>query len=193
METPASQKTIRRERWKLLFAVRRGVRYHRRREQFFEMCHGLGAFITALAGSAGALALFTSKLPHAVPWLVAIAAGTSVVELVFRFGARARRHTDLARDFVELERDVERRGTDVTMTDLADFRERRLEIESHEPKILNVLNVICDDEVSVAMGVSEKHLSNVRWYQRCCAQLIDIMPHTLRRRSAASPSSSAAG
>ena len=187
METAASEKSVRRERWKLLFAVRRGVRYHRRREQFFEICHGAGAFITALAGSVGAFALFTSKLPEGVPWLIAIAAGAGVVELVFRFGARARRYADLARDFVELERDIERRGTEASMTDLADFRDRRLEIESHEPKILNVLNVICDDEVSVAMGVSEKHLSNVRWYQRYCAQFIDIMPETLRRRSAASP------
>lgn len=185
METPASQKSIRTGRWQLLFAVRRGVRYHRRREQFFEMCRGVAAFITAVAGSVGAGALFTSKFPEGVPWLVAIAAGAGGVELVFRFGARARRHADLARDFVELERDIERRGADATMMDLVDFRDRRLEIESHEPKILNVLNVICDDEVSVAMGVSEKHLSNVRWYQRWLASFVDIMPQTLRRRSAA--------
>ena len=184
METSTEQNSIRKKRWLLLFSVRRGVRYHRRREEFFEMCHGTGAFITAIAGSTGAVALFTSKFPEAAPWLVVVAAVGGGAELVFRFGARAKRHSDLARDFAELERDISRRGADVTVEELVAFRDRRLEIQSHEPKILNVLNVICDDEVSIAMRVGEEHLSNVRWYQRYCAQFIDIMPHTLRRKSA---------
>ena len=58
--------------WSLLFGVRRSVRYHVRREQYFGRAHHLGAFVAALTGSATIAALLAD---HAA--LATAAASTS--------------------------------------------------------------------------------------------------------------------
>lgn len=183
MEDQTKRRSMHGGRWRILAPAQRGMRYHRYRENFFSKCHGITLFITAFSGTTGAASLFTDTFPEFASPLIAVAAATATAELIFRFSERARRHANLARDFIELEREIERCGPTPTEEDLKALRCRRLEIESSEPNVLRVLNVICDDEVSIANGVDERYLSNIRWHQRAFAPFFDFMPNMLRRRT----------
>ena len=56
----------------------------------------------------------------------------------------------------------------------------RLEIERDEVPVLNVLNLICHNDVMRADGYPGARLAPIRWYQRICAPIIDIGVHRLR-------------
>ena len=102
--------------WSLLFGVRRSVRCHVRREQYFDRAHHLGAFAAALAGAG---------------------------EMAFGFTRKARRHSDLARDFIDLEKALVQAGDALPESRLRELEAVRLDIEAPKPPVLRALDVRC--------------------------------------------------
>ena len=100
-----------------------------------------------------------------------------------RSGLRGTRlHSDLARDFAALERDMVRVGESPPEPELREFEARRLEIESREPPALRVLDAMCHDELVTASGIDPKERAQPRWYQRWLANIVDVGAHRLRDR-----------
>ena len=169
--------------WSLLFGVRRSVRYHVRREQYFDRAHHLGAFVAALTGSATIATLLAG---HAL-LATAAAAATALAgagEMVFGFARKARRHNNLAREFVALERDLLLAGDALPEPRLRELEAVRLDIEAREPPVLRVLDAMCHDELVTALGIEDGQRSNLGWWQRWPAHFADLGAHRLRKRVA---------
>ena len=169
--------------WRLLFSVRRSVRYHVRRERFFDRAHHVGAFVAALSGSA-TIATLLAGHQELVTAAAAATALAGAVEMVFGLARKARRHNHLAREFIALERDLVRAGEELPEPRLRELEAVRLDIEAREPPVLRVLDAICHDELVTALGIEDGHRSNLGWWQRWPAHLVDVGAHRLHKRAA---------
>lgn len=173
-------KTNRERTTDLLFGVRRSVRYHRRRQRFFDRAHHLVQAATLVASSAAVVSLLGAWGWTAVA--AAVAAGGAAAAVVVGPDRRAREHDGLAREFIALEREMALAECDPER--LAEWQAKRLEIEAAEPPILRVLDALCHDELIRAYGYDEAHRSNVTALQRWLAPVIDLRPDRLRKRAA---------
>ena len=173
----------------LLFDVRRSVRYHRRRQQFLDRVSDWVKAATAVAGSATVASLLAytpgdeSSQPTLAEMLAATTAILAALDVVFGFGKLARRHNDLAREFIALEQETLRAGSTSTPDNLVRLQTGRLAIEAKEPPHYRVLNAICYDELVTAMGYADKYRSNIYWFQRALAQFVDVFPSWIRKQA----------
>ena len=162
----------------LLFDVRRSIRYHSRRQAFFERVGRWSDFSLLLLGLGLAASVFRNN-----NW--ASAAGFAVIvisglKLVFAFGAKAGRHAQFVKDFTRLEK---RLSPGISDDEIAAVRRERLDIEVTEPPVMRVLDVICHNELLVAMGYEGETLQRERvpltWFQRRTANLFNWSEHRL--------------
>ena len=133
----------------LLFCVRRSIRYHSKRQAFYERLDRLSDFTLLLLGS-GTVVLVLQEYPG-----MAVAAGFCVAFIsslrhVYSYGAKAGLHSRFVRDFTQLEK---RLRADDSIDTVAAVEEERLEIESAEPPVMRALDVICHNELLVAMEI----------------------------------------
>ena len=170
--------------WSLLFGVRRSVRYHMRRQRFFDRLDRVGALASLVAGSSTIVTLLASVDHRLVLAAAAATALAGASAVIFTPGLRARQHNDLAREFLGLERDMVRAG-DATSGRLAELTARRLEIEATEPPILRVLDAMCHNELLTALGVDEGQRARVTRLQRWLANWADFRADRLRKHPAA--------
>ena len=170
------------DRWDLLFSVRRSVRYHIRRERWYDTIHKRGTFIVAVFTSATFTSLLVKLDPTLIAVLSAVPALICAFELVYGTSKAARQHNDLARDYISLEKDMVVAGETPPESDVRAWQARRLEIEAHEPPVRRVLDAICHDELITALGIKDSERSNVGWWQRWCANIMDIGAHRLRKQ-----------
>lgn len=167
----------------LLFGVRRSIRYHNRRERFFDRLHKISTFLAALAGTATVASVLAQAGSLAITFAVAVAV-FSVIDLVVGTAQQARLHNNLARRFFDLEKAI------ITCKDpsedaIVNFKAQRLDIEANEPPPLKVLDSMCHNELLRAMGYDESRYVNIKWYQRWLSQLIDIHEHKIQKPSPA--------
>lgn len=162
----------------LLFGIRRSIRYHLRRRAWFESLDTLANAVAVILGSAtvaGALAQYDKQLVALAGVLVTV---TASMNLVVGCGNKARAHSDLARRFIALEREIELSDT-TSAEHLKRWKGERLSIESDEPPSLKVLDALCYNEVMRSMGYPKSQYIPVRWWQRWCAQLVDLAQEEL--------------
>lgn len=166
------------ETHKLLFNVRRSVRYHNRRRRFFDRAH---LFTSALSVIFSSAAIMTLLGEWGKWWTVGAAAVVTVVsaiDLVVGNARMARLHEGLARRFIELEKRMAVKGT-MTEEDIRKLSCLRLEIEKDEPPVLRVLDTLCYNELMRAMGYDPAKFKKVSLLQRTFAQWFDLREHTL--------------
>lgn len=167
------------DRHALLFSVRMSMRYHQKRRWFFDFWQRVQNFVSILGGSAALAGLSKAAPFAAVPEWVAPASMLAVTvlgaaALVIGFGRRSWEHADLAKRFMRLEADVQAADTAEV---LSACRRRRLEIEADEPPCLNVLAILCMNEVARAEYPADQvneHLYRVNFLQRALAQYFDL-------------------
>jgi len=167
----------------ILFGVRRSIRYHHRRRRFFDRIHKLTTFLSALTGTATFATVFAKAGPA---WTLSFAAAVAIfstIDLVVGTAQSARLYDDLAKRFIDLEKEIVTTGE---MTDelLANFKAERLDIEKDEPPPLKVLDSICHNELMRAMDYDPKDFVPINYYQRFFAQFFDIREHTIQRKPA---------
>jgi len=168
-------------RHELLFDVRRSVRYHTRRRQFFDKWSKIFKFITVLSGTATfATALATLSKTWTLGSAVVVAL-FSTIDLIIGTSEKARLHTDLANKFIELEKDIVVASEELEELQLSELTARRLDIEAEEPPIKRILDSICHNELLRAMGYNESMQVKIRWYQRWFVNFIDIRLHSIKQ------------
>ena len=178
------------ERHKLLFGVRRSIRYHHRRTVFFDRLHKISTFLSALAGTA-TVASVLAKAPSILSITFAAAVAIfSVIDLVFGTAQSARLHNDLARRFIALEKTLISLDSP-TEKDITEMTARRLDIETDEPPPLKVLDSMCHNELLRAMGYDKNHYLKIGWFQRRLAQFVDLGEHKIMKPPAPNPKSAA--
>ena len=169
----------------LLFGVRRSIRYHRRRQGFFESCHTWTMAIMVLSGSA-TIAVFASSLNNAWPMWMQLTPSVLVTvfatfDLVIGFTRRALLYADLARRFGDLEQRMEAERTNPTDEALGKLTVQRLGIEMAEPPVLRVLDTICHNDLMRAMGYKSdsEEYRKVNFLQWLFAHVFDFRQHRL--------------
>ncbi|MBU1691931.1 MAG: hypothetical protein KJ958_03295 [Gammaproteobacteria bacterium] len=135
----------------LLFAVRRSIRYHDRRRAFFDRMHQVTAGLTILlAGSV----LFDMARPGHTPWwmtvMAFVAALLSAWDMVVGYAQKANLHGTLKNRFSTLE--MAMIAGDDTPETLNKHLLERLRIEQDEPPIYRALDLLCRNELMIAMG-----------------------------------------
>lgn len=143
------------EQFKLLFNVRRSIRYHDRRRAFFDLLHQVTSVMTILmAGSV----LFEVARPGDNPvWMILlsiIAALFAAVDMAVGFARRGNEHKMLRSRFADLE--IAMLLSDLADPDWKDHKKERLCIEKDEPPVYVVLDLLCHNELLVAMGYDKK-------------------------------------
>ena len=165
----------------LLFGVRRSVRYHSRRQKFFQNCHTLLMIFTMVAASLTFAANYpSSTLAESWPdwimhWLPALIALFAIVDVVIGFSNKAWRHGDFMRGFNDLQCEMEAlhlKGN-ASADDVARLTKERLRIEADEPPVLHVLNTICHNELMRAMGYRQDEMVKITFFQRLLAPFFD--------------------
>jgi hypothetical protein len=160
-------------RHELLFGVRKSVRYHARRRQFFDKS-AKAIKIISVVGGIGTVSTLLAKASPSWPLAYSVVAGIgSTVDLVIGCSESARRHAELAREFLQLERRMIKAGDNVTDAEIAGFTCDRLEIEEKEPTVLRVLDLLCHNELCNALGYDRSHQIRLSWFQRCSAHFFD--------------------
>ena len=135
------------ERYHLLFGVRRSVRYHSYRHQFYIGAQSTIHFVIIVLGSGSLLNLLDDQ--HATGlsvWGAFIITLLASLSLVFGLSSKAALHNDLYRRFANLEREFTAVGPEDEKA-LARLLDRRLEIEMDEPATYKALNRLCHNEL----------------------------------------------
>ena len=171
-----------RDAWSLLFGIRRSVRYHMRRQRFFDRLERIGALASLVAGSSTVVTLLARVDERLVLAAAAATAVAGASAVIFTPGLRARQHNDLARDFIALEQDLVRAGDAVTPERLAELKARRLQIEAAEPPILRVLDAMCHNELLTALDGDEGQRASITRLQRWLANWADFRADRLRKQ-----------
>lgn len=139
-----------------LFAVQRSIKYHTRRQGFYDSWNNVTNAVSILLG-AGTVAALAHQLPlsDVLSFLFPIAITIfSTLNLVWGTSRKARTHNDLHRRFVALERKMVSR-TEVDEQAWRACRAERVEIEADEPPTMFVVSVLCHNEVVRANGAGE--------------------------------------
>ena len=162
----------------LLFDVRRSVRYHTRRRHHYDVMHKCVLFVALVFSSATVVTfagevskewdLWAKSLPAV---LVSILAA---LDLVLGTTTKSWQHADLARQFIDLERQLETRKNESLDILLPEITDKRLQIEATEPPILRVLDTLCHNEMLRAMGHDRDQEVKVNFIQRLFAPLFDV-------------------
>ena len=174
----------------LLFDVRRSVRYHMRRRSHFETGHKVILFIATVLSSLTAASVAGTIGENWEPWIkwlpAALVSAITAFSLVFGLSGRAWQHADLARQFIDLERQLEEGKTEHHGKLVKEITDRRLQIEATEPPVLRVIDAICYNELLRAMGYDEKDnvYIEITRLQRLCAPVFDLGGDRLRRMAA---------
>ncbi len=167
------------ERHKLLFSVRRSIRYHARRRMFFDSLYKWSQALSLISGSATVAIVLSKEFGTAAAWFAAAVAVFSSINLVFGFAGSARLHNDLVQKFSDLEKRMIL-DKNPSMDSLNAFTIERLDIEACEPPPLKVLDVICHNELCRAMGAGEETMAKIGFWQRLFSQFFDFREHTIK-------------
>ena len=166
----------------LIWGVRRSVRYHRKRQAFFESLDRWTSFCLLLLGS-GSVALILHENDGWAMVAGVLVAVFSSLKLVFAYSRKAARHGRFASDFTRIEKKQIADESDQAVKEATGLR---LELEANEPPILRVLDILCHNELIRAMGIDNPgEKVPVLWYQRLLANWFDVREHMLAKGSRA--------
>ena len=164
------------EHGKLLFAIRRSIRYHMRRCRFFDSASRATSGASLIFGSSTLFLLLYDKGPSWLAILPALVGAASIIALVCETPRMARLHSELARRFIELEQKM-MLAESPDESDLRQFKARKLAIEVDEPPIHRVLDLLCRNEMILAEGHDESQLYRASPYERLTAQVLHREPN----------------
>ena len=159
--------------WELSFDVRRSIRYHMRRQGFFENWHRFTSGMAVIFGSATIAALLTSIDSHMALWTASTVTILSSVDLIIGTSQRAWLHADLRRQLINLEKELVGKE-ELDIDKYTNLYKQLLNIEVEEPPILRALDIICHNEEMRSEGIKEDSPDYLPlpWYQRWSAQFI---------------------
>lgn len=154
------------QRWNTLWGVQRSVRYHARRQSFFDLWRRWTSFMSLLLGSTAAAAVM-GEIGHHVALSTAFAVAVlSAFDLVVGTAESARKHNDLRRRFVALESRI-LANEEPDASTVSEWCAERLAIESDEPPTYIALNMLCENEQAIATDTDRRYRLSV--WQRATA------------------------
>lgn len=156
----------------LNFAVEKSMRYHQRRRGHYDFYFKGLLFLAILSGSAA-----FAEMPK---YFAAMAAIFPAINLVWGLSHRARDHEILFRRFSELAISIRTAIIKKSANEelLAEWTQKRIDIETDEPPIYWALEADCDNEVRRAWGKGrDDELVPIDWW---CRMTMNWMHHAKR-------------
>lgn len=171
------------QRWDTLWGVQRSVRYHARRQTFFDRWRRLTLGASLLLGS-GAAAAVMGQIGHNVALGMAFTVAIlSAFDLVVNTAEMARKHAELGRRFIKLEANI-LADDEPSKETINAWCSERLDIESDEPPTYKALNLLCENEQAIATATNR--WVQLRWWQRMTAHVNhweDLTPRVIEANS----------
>ena len=152
----------------LKFNIGRSIRYHKARQNFFDLLDKFTNFISILFGSSSIFVLSQQNTDLAM-YLGLLLAVISSLALVFGFSTKARDHFDFAKQFTEQERRLIKEPLSDGLLNSVEDEIRA--IESNEPNVLRTLNDLCWNEEAESQGIPKEDLIKIDWYRRLFCHL----------------------
>ena len=162
----------------VLFDVRLSIRYHERRQGFFEGLLNMTLFLSLALNSAAA-GILLSRMDDEIWATLAMLIVAVMSAACLAYGARdkASRHNDLRRRFVALEAEI--RGKEHT-DEVADWAEiQRLAIEADELPTKSTVYALSHNEQSRAEDFETDELIKITPTQRFLAHFFNWKEETL--------------
>lgn len=171
-EEQAKDKAIWGQRCAVLSRAWVQVRYHRRRQRFFDLLDKITKSITVALGASLFGGQVAKVAPGAAPWLAAGITVAGLLALIFGYGDRKQLHKELGEQAANLAAAIEAVPADglsyaITAAWHADFA--RLMAKS--PPALKTLTLICEHEQATAEG-HPGHVLTPCWLQRLVAHIL---------------------
>lgn len=163
------------------FDLRLCWKYHCERVRFFEALSRWTTVGSLLLASAAGAVLFKGAADELAVWLAFAVAALSAFDLAVGFQRRISLHSDLVRQWVELEN--EWRHSKATAPAIARLQSKRRLIEVSEPPQMEYLVTRCHIALDRAEGKPEENWPGLTWYQHLFAHVLPELPHR-RTRSA---------
>lgn len=139
----------------LLYKAWVQLRYHRKRQRFFDLLDKGTKAGTLLLGAS----LFGAYLSPAVPWIGVGVSALGLLALVFGYGDRKQLHKEMAERASAIIRAIEKvPAGQLTPSHNADWAADHADLMGKCPPPLKALTMICEHEQSTADG----HASHVR-------------------------------
>jgi hypothetical protein len=147
--------------------------YHQKRERFLD---GVDRFAQCV-GVLGGAAAFSQIVGNVrFGWIPAgIVALVSSIALCYGPGGKARKHSELAREFKRLHAKIMLAGDLSAGEELNKFNADVLLLEAEEPGSLRCLVRQCENELSEAFGHHED-VRSLSWWDRLWMNIVDLDP-----------------
>lgn len=182
--TPDNVIKFDKERHDLLWGVRRSVRYHMARKRFFLNWHHITSTLVVIFTSSAATVLLTTAFDISgsgavvVAALAAVAAIAAALDMTLNVTQRAWTHGDLAKQWINLERDIVKSNPRDEAA-LKAFQDQRLAIEMDEPPVLEVLDIQIHNALCKAQGYAQSQHYKIGFFQGLLSQFVDIRPSSI--------------
>lgn len=144
------------------------VRYHRRRQRFFDLLDKATKSITVILGAS----LMGQYFKEYLPWLATAITSFGLLALVFGYGDRKQLHKELAEQAAKLVAEIETvpvAGLSFERT--AGWSAEYARLVAKAPPALKALSLICEREQAMAEGHTE-HVRRVPWYRWLVANFV---------------------
>lgn len=173
IEMARPQKAVSDPRYRLEYGISRLIRYHGKRQRFFDGLHRIVLFVNAVLGSS-AFVTIVSGQPRIAAWLTAVVAIASSLDNVIAFSERARKFSEQRTRYYDLY-------CDLLATNILDYQEdafkaKRLKIDSDSPPTRKVLDVISRNEEDIFRGYTFEDTIYISRAQYHLRHLIDLPP-----------------
>jgi hypothetical protein len=172
----------------VVWAIDASVRYHERRQAFYERADSLVNALNLIIGSGAVLAIIQS----APNWVVVVSSATvailSLINITMRSSAMASLHAQLKQRYIGLlirleKLDGPKVSEESFRKELRKLREARLLIEVEEPTIFRVVHVMAHNELLMAQGYDDADMWHVPWYKALSANWVRWDTSKLSKRS----------
>ena len=143
------------------------VRYHRRRQRFFDLLDKGSKAITLVLGAS----LFGKHLEW-LPWVATGISALGLLALVFGYGDRKQQHKELAEQAAKLVASIESVAANaLTEEAVAAWAAQFAQLCAKAPPQLKALTLLCEREQAIAQGHAE-HVPPLPFWQQCLAQVV---------------------
>ena len=157
--------------WDIVWRVRLSALYHLKRERFLD---GVDKASKAVSSLGGAAAFSQVKNTDDVGlWITGVITLVATLSLVYGPSTKARKHSELARDFKRIEAEIVNIGKTITEAQLAKLESQYISLESSEPASLGALVTQCHNELSSAIG-EHSQITPLPFWQRFFKNWFDI-------------------
>ncbi|WP_265283506.1 hypothetical protein [Verminephrobacter aporrectodeae] len=144
------------------------LRYHRRRQRFFDLADKLTKSLTVLLG----FSLLAPSLKDLQPLVGLAISSLGLLALAFEYGDRQRLHKELAEQAAALVGAIEQvPAGELTPACTASWAADHALLCAKAPPPLKTLSILCEREQATSVGYPE-HVPLPHWYQRVVANFI---------------------